>query len=468
MPLNFSTFVMMKKCFFFVLALFACGQDDPKPKPVDPGEEYEQYGTPFASVADPKDVVMYEVNIRAFSEAGNFQGVIDRLDHIKSLGVNTIWLMPIHPVGQIKAVQPMGSPYSVKDYMSVNPEFGNLARLRELVEKAHEKNMAVIIDWVANHTAWDNTWITQHKNWYAQDASGNIISPPGMGWNDVAQLNYSNAEMRKAMIKAMKYWILQANVDGFRCDYVEGPPVDFWKQALDELKAIANRKLILLAEGTKASDFSSGFQMNYGWAYCDNLKEIYSTTLQKAAGSIFTLHEQEYAGLPASAVKLRYTTNHDESAHKGTPVQVYGGIQGALSASAATIFLGGSPLLYSSQEVGQAGMLTFFGKDPIEWSANPEMLETYRKLLNIYHSTDVFKAGTLQPYPHNDVVAYTRSHAGNEYLILVNVRNTGKSFSLPAALQNTNWTNALDDSPVALATSVNLQAYDYLILKKAG
>ncbi len=466
MLLNFSIFVMMKKCFLIALTLFACGSDDPKPVPSV--EEYEQYGTPFASVADPKDVVMYEVNIRAFSEAGNLQGVIDGLDHIKSLGVNTIWLMPIHPVGQIKAVQPMGSPYSVKDYMSVNPEFGNLAKLRELVEKAHEKNMAVIIDWVANHTAWDNAWVTQHKDWYAQDASGNVISPPGMGWDDVAQLNFSNTDMRKAMIKAMKYWILQANVDGFRCDYVEGPPVDFWKQALDELKTIKNRKLILLAEGTKANNFSAGFQLNYGWAYSDNLKEVYSTTLSKAASSVFAVHEEEYAGLPASAVKLRYTTTHDESAHHGTPIQFYGGVKGALSASAVTIFLGGSPLLYSSQEVGQAGMLTFFGKDPIEWSANPDMLATYQKFLALYHSTDVFKSGALQTYPHNDVVAYKRSHAGTEYLILVNVRNAGKSFTLPAALQNTNWINALDDTPVTLNTSVDLQAYDYLILKKTG
>lgn len=465
MPLNFSTFVMMKKCFVLVLALFACGKDDPKP--ITPDGEYEQYGIPFASVADPKNVVMYEVNIRAFSDAGNFQGVIDRLDHIKALGVNTIWLMPIHPVGQVKAVQPLGSPYSVKDYMGVNTEFGNLAKFRELVEKAHEKNMAVIIDWVANHTAWDNSWITQHKNWYAQDGSGNIISPPGMGWNDVAQLNYSNAEMRKAMIKAMKYWVLQTNIDGFRCDYVAGPPVDFWKQALDELKAIKNRKLILLAEGTKASDFTAGFQMNYGWAYSDNLKEVYSTTLQKAASSVFTLHEEEYAGLPASAVKLRYTTNHDESAHKGTPIQVYGGAKGALSASAITIFLGGSPLLYSSQEVGQAGMLTFFDKDPIDWSSNPDMLETYENFLTLYHSTEVFKSGALQTYPHNDIVAYKRSKDGEEYLILVNVRNTNNNYSLPAALQNTNWINTLTTATVSLTTSVALQAYDYLILKRA-
>lgn len=466
MLLNFPTFVMMKKCFAVMLMLLSCSPDDPKPKPITPEEEFEQYGTPFAAVPDSKEVVLYEVNIRAFSNSGNFQGVIDRLDNIKALGVNTIWLMPIHPVGQVKAVPPLGSPYSVKDYMSVNPEFGDLAKLRELVEKAHERNIAVIIDWVANHTSWDNPWITQHKSWYSQDGSGNIIIPPNTNWQDVAQLNFNVPDMRKAMIKAMKYWVLQANVDGFRCDYADNIPLSFWQEALSELKAIEGRKLVLVAEGGKTENFTAGFQINYAWNFYDQIVKVYSTTSPQAASTIFTTHQAEYNAIPASASKLRFTTNHDKSAHEATPVQLFGGTKGALSASAITIFTSQVPLLYSSQEVGRQQNLSFFDKDPIDWTQNAAMQEEYQKFLTIYNSTNVFTKGTLESYSTADVAAFKKSFEDSDYVILVNVRNSQRTFMLPAALQNTNWTNALDNSAISLTTSVSLQGYDYLILKK--
>lgn len=461
---NFSTFAMMKKYFVVVLMMLACSPDGNDPEPVAP-DEFKQYGTPFAGVADPKEVVMYEVNIRAFSAAGNLQGVIDRLDNIKALGVNTLWLMPVHPVGQVKAVPPLGSPYSVKDYMSVNPEFGNLAKLRELVDKAHEKNMSVIIDWVANHTSWDNAWITQHKAWYKQDGSGNIL-PPRPEWQDVAQLNFNVPDMRKAMIRAMKYWVLEANIDGFRCDYADSPPTDFWKQAIDELKAIKDRKLILLAEGSKADHFTAGFQMNYAWNFYDQLVKVYSVSMPQPASSIITTHQAEYNAIPANASKLRYTTNHDMSAHAATPIQLYGGVKGALSASAITIFMSQVPLLYSSQEVGRQQNLSFFDRDPIDWTVNTTMEQQYQKFLSIYTGTDVFVKGALQSYSTNDVVSFTKKYEGEEYLIIVNVRNAQQSFALPAALQNTSWTNTMDNTAVNLTTTFTLAAYDYFILKK--
>lgn len=466
MLFNFSTFAMMKKCFVVVLMMLACSPDGNDPKPVTPDDEFEQYGTPFAGVSDPKEVVLYEVNIRAFSNAGNFQGIIDRLDNIKALGVNTIWLMPIHPVGQVKAVPPMGSPYSVKDYMGVNPEFGDLAKLRELVTKAHEKNMSVIIDWVANHTSWDNPWITQHKSWYAQNGSGEIIIPPNTNWQDVAQLNFNVADMRKAMIKAMKYWVLEANIDGFRCDYADNIPLSFWQQALGELKSIDGRKLILVAEGGKTENFTAGFQMNYAWNFYDQIVKVYSTTIASPASSIFTVHQTEYNAIPATGSKLRFTTNHDKSAHESTPVQLFGGVKGALSASAITIFMSQVPLLYSSQEVGRQQNLSFFDKDPIDWTLNATMQQEYQKFLSIYNGTDAFIKGTLQNYSTNNVVGFTKTYEGEEFLILVNVRNAQQDLALPAALQNTNWTNAMDNSSVSLTTTISLQGYDYLILKK--
>lgn len=462
--MQMSIFMNVLKRFYFVALLaFACGAKEQEPIPVVPGpEEPVQYGVPFAAVPDPDKSVIYEVNIRAFSEAGNFQGVIDKLDYLQSLGINTIWLMPIHPVGQVKSAGGLGSPYAVKNYLEVNTEFGDLAKLRELVQKAHDRNMAVILDWVANHTAWDNPWIS-NKSWYTQDASGNIIIPAGTNWQDVADLNFNNYDMREAMIHAMKYWVLEANIDGFRCDAVDFVPTDFWSQAITALKKIPNRKLILLAEGGKPDNFTAGFQMNYAWDFLSNLKQVYKSG--RAATTIFTTHEAEYAAIPAGAVKLRYTTNHDESAWEATPIEVFGGIDQALSASVVTMFTSVAPLLYSSQEVGREEVLPFFTKDPIDWEANQTMLASYDDLLEVYNSSNTFIDGSLNYFAHADVAIFTRTLDTEKYLIVVNVRNADKTITLDASLQNKDWTNVISDEAVTTETQLTLTPYQYKILK---
>jgi hypothetical protein len=459
-----SGFMILKKIYWLSLFAIACNAEEPA-APVKPVEDDEpkQYGVPFAAVADPKSVVLYEVNIRSFSETADFQGVIDRLDHIKSLGVNTIWLMPIHPVGQLKSAGGLGSPYAVRDYLGVNPEFGDLAKLRELVQKAHDRNMSVILDWVANHTSWDNVWMA-NSSWYSKDASGNIIIPPGTNWADVAELNYDNHDMREAMIHAMKYWILEANLDGFRCDAVDFVPSDFWKQAIDELKTIQGRKLILLAEGGKQENFTAGFQMNYGWDFYNNIKQVYQDN--KSASSIFTTHQAEYNNIPAGAVKLRYTTNHDLSAWEATPMEVFHSEAGALSSSVITIFTSAAPLIYGSQEVGRVEALPFFTSDPIEWDENADMVSSYRKLFELYNGSEVFRDGTLQYFAHDHAAIFKRILGESEFLIIVNVRGTDQNISLDPALANTTWTDKLTDTTVTLSTSVTLAPYQYRIFRK--
>jgi len=461
----FNSFILMKKIFFVAALAFACNTDDDLKKPALPEDKDDpkQYGAPFMGVPDPQDLVMYEVNIRAFSAEGNFQGVIDRLDNIKELGINAIWLMPIHPVGQLKSAGGLGSPYAVQNYLGVNTEFGDLTKLRELVQKAHDRNMSVIIDWVANHTSWDNPWIT-NKSWYTLDASGNIIIPPGTNWQDVAELNYSSNDMREAMIDAMKYWVLEANVDGFRCDAVDFVPTDFWKQALDELKSISNRKLILLAEGGKKENFDAGFQLNYAWDFYNNLKQVYQ--INKAASSIFTTHQTEYSTIPVGAVKLRYTTNHDESAWEETPVEIFGGTGGALSASVITIFTSAAPLLYGSQETGRAENLAFFTRDPIEWSANIQLAEKYEMLFSVYNETQVFKKGSLAYYNNNDVAVFKRVFEDDEYLIIVNVRNAQTNLNIDLSLQGRTWNNVVDNSSIFLTSQLTIAPFGYYILKK--
>ncbi|MFN6225422.1 MAG: alpha-amylase family glycosyl hydrolase, partial [Bacteroidota bacterium] len=210
-----------------VSLLNACRDNPSLPLPQDPTPPYPAYGTPFGGVPDTRDMVMYEVNLRAYSSAGNIQGVINRLDSIKLLGVNVLWLMPLHPVGVLKGIN---SPYCVRDYKAVGAEYGTLEDLRSLTDAAHSRGMAVLMDWVANHTAWDHPWMA-NDGWYTQNNQGQVVHPPGTNWLDVADLNYSNQAMRDAMLDAMLYWIYQANIDGFRCDYADGVPFDFWETA---------------------------------------------------------------------------------------------------------------------------------------------------------------------------------------------------------------------------------------------
>src|ERR1700743_3085947 len=238
----------MKMNLFFALCLglLACSKSHsgtpvtPPPPPPPPGTTATfsypaQYGTPFAGVPDPRDVTIYQVNMRAFSPTHNFQGVINRLDQIKALGVNVIYLMPVYPVGVLKSVN---SPYCISNLDTVGTEFGTLTDLRNLVDGAHSRNMAVILDWVANQTSWDHPWITAHPDWYVHDAAGNIAQLST--YSDVAALNFSNTAMRSAMIRSMKSWVYRANVDGFRCDFADNPPTDFWQQCIDTLRNISS------------------------------------------------------------------------------------------------------------------------------------------------------------------------------------------------------------------------------------
>src|ERR1035437_1970268 len=266
-----------------------------------------QYGTPFQHVPATEDIVMYEINPGAFSQQGNFTGITARLDTIKSLGINTIWIMPVFPIGVLKSI---GSPYCVRNYTQINPNYGTLEDLRNLVSEAHNRNIAVIIDWVGNHTSWDNPWI-DNKSWYTEDANGNIISPAGTNWTDVADLNYSNSDMRFAMIKAMKFWALSANIDGFRCDAADYVPFDFWQQAIDTLQNMKGRNFILLAEGSRIDHFTAAFQLNYAWDFLTTLRNVFISG--NPASQLFTTNTAEFLTVPSNKRKLRFTTNHDES-----------------------------------------------------------------------------------------------------------------------------------------------------------
>src|SRR5208283_482019 len=261
--MNFSKYASGISCtIMFLWGTIAVGQD------------LAQYGTPFQGVPDPRDVSIYQVNMRVFSTTGNFTGVINRLDSIKALGVNVIYLMPVHPVGVLKSIN---SPYCITNLNAVSSEFGNITDLRNLVDSAHSKGMAVIMDWVANQTSWDNPWISEHPDWYLQNPPGTIIQLDN--YSDVAAVNFGNATLCDTMIQCMRNWVFRANVDGFRCDFADNPPISFWQQAIGSLRGITSHKLLLLAEGNNSNLYTAGFDYTYGWNfYYNSITQIYQST----------------------------------------------------------------------------------------------------------------------------------------------------------------------------------------------
>ncbi len=446
---------------FSIIGFVSCQKDDAEPDtPTNNDDEskYTQYGTPFEDVPEKDDVIMYEVNLRAFSDDGDLQGVIDKLDHIQDLSVNVIWLMPIYPDGEVNSVN---SPYCVRNYKAVGSEYGTLDDLRELTDEAHARGMAVILDWVANHTSWDNEWI-ENIYWYTRDDDGNIISPEGTNWTDVADLNYSNTYMMDTMVDAMMYWVYEANIDGFRCDYADGVPYGFWKRAWDTITSVPNRDFIFFAEGERDDHFDAGFDLNFGWGFYSSVLGVFEGD---PVSDIFSAYTNEYNNLEEGKNWLHFTTNHDMSAWDGSPLSFFDGIDGALAASAVTIFTGGVPLIYGSQEVGTANTVPFFSNSTINWNSNPDMLEAYKKMFQFYSESNAARNGDNTYYPDNDIACFKKSYNNDDVVIIINMRNTAINYTVPTEINNKSWIDVMTQSNITLSGQLSLDPYEFYILK---
>jgi glycosidase len=446
--------------FFFASPVITAAQTGIRqPAETDP----PQYGKPFDKVPDKQDAIVYQVNMRVFSKQGNFKGVSERLDSIKALGANIIYLMPIYPVGQLKS---QNSPYCINDYRAINSEFGTIEDLRALVERAHSRNMAVILDWVANHTSFEHVWL-KNQSWYQHDSSGNIINPPGTGWVDVAQLNFNNPEMRLEMIRDMKYWVYTANIDGFRCDYADGPPADFWAQAIDTLRHISTHKLFLLAEGKRSTNFTAGFDCNFGFDFFGTLKNIYHTN--KSVQYIDSLNITDYTGAVNGQQIVRYLTNHDVNSSDGTPLDLFGGIKGSMAAFVVVATMKSVPMIYNGQEIGTPFRLTFpFTSAKINWISHPEITNEYKKILAFRSSSAAVRRGTLTSYSDSDVCVFTKTQAREKILVISNLRNHTTSYTVPGVLTNTSWTDVINNGKVKVGKQLILKPYTYFILKEKG
>lgn len=400
--------------------------------------------------------IIYEVYPGLFKEGNTFNEISARLDILKELNVNVIWLMPIYEQGQLNAI---GSPYCVKDYKKLNNTYGTLSEFKSLVSKAHSMGMKVIIDWIANHTSWDNSWI-QQKEWYTQDSGGNIISPAGMNWNDVADLNYNNSQMREAMISAMKHWISETGIDGYRCDYAEGVPGDFWSDAIQQLKDLKGDDLLMLAEGGKITLFDYGFDMIYAWDFAYKLQDLYSGKTD--VKSLFETHQKEFTGIPEGKQRMRYSTNHDMSSDK-SPIEAFKCEEGALSAFVIATTLGGSPMIYSSQEIAYPTSLSFFQFHQIDWNSNASYFNQYKQIMDIYASSEALKKGSLLNYETGRVATYLRKSNNEKVLIMVNTTGEVQVAKSPIEFASESGTNLITKTTETISPSITLQPFQFKI-----
>lgn len=402
---------------FISFGLFACTQ--------------QQQTNVATSITHPewsKSASIYEVNIRQYTPEGTFNAFRNDLPRLAEMGVDILWLMPIHPIGELNRKGSLGSYYAVKDYKAINPEFGTEEDFRALVNQAHELGMKVIIDWVANHTSWDNVW-TVHKDWYHLDEQGNFI-PPVEDWSDVIHLNYENQEMRAAMLDALTYWVKEFDIDGYRCDVAGMVPEDFWYQAHQELDKI--KDVFMLAEDGEPELVERAFDMNYAWDYAHVIRQIAKGNMGfDALDSLLMQNKSRY---PEYAYRMYFTTNHDENSWNGSDTELYGPNFENFAVLSATI--DGMPLIYSGQESILDKRLAFFDKDTIEWK-DYAYEDFYRMLLSLKEENQALWNGeyggdfTRIPSPEGTYV-FSRKKGGNEVIVAINITDTEQDISIPA------------------------------------
>lgn len=365
-----------------------------------------------------RDGVVYEIFPRVFSAEGNFNGITAQLDRLKTLGVNILWLMPIHPIGQEKKKGTIGSPYAVRDYYAVNPDYGTAEDLKRLIREAHRRDMKVIIDIVANHTSWDSVMM-RWPDFYVHDASGKITYPHD--WTDVAKLNYDNPALRKYMTDMLVHWVRDFDLDGFRCDVAADVPTDFWERARAELEKV-KPDIVMLAEADKPELLVRAFDLDYSWTLHSALTDVLQG--RRPASFFREVWEADAARYPRGALRMRFSDNHDERraiARFGEP--------GALAAEALMLTLDGVPMLYNGMEVGdtaESGAPALFERLQIFWpiaERRPEFPRFYQTMIALRKAHASLRDGELRWLHNSDesrIVTYLRRDAGEELVVAIN------------------------------------------------
>lgn len=398
-----------------------------------------------------KNATIYEVNLRHYTKENTFKSFEAHIPRLKEMGIDILWFMPINPVSLKNRKGELGSPYSIGDYYKTNPDYGTMEEFKSMVKAIHDAGMYIIIDWVPNHTGWDNPWITEHPEWYTQDKDGNIIDPidyntgKSWGWTDVADLNFDNAEMRIGMIDALKFWINETGIDGFRMDVAHGVPVDFWSQCADSLYKI--KPIYMLSEGEVPAIVNNGtFISDYGWEMHHTLNEIaaYQGASRIKGANVVQgnvkegekqIHKKTALDIDSVLAKktsqyqkgyqMQFTSNHDENSWADTEFARMG--EGHKAFAVLTATFNGFPLVYSGQESAMDKKLEFFKKDEIPWG-DYKYAPFYKTLFDLKHRNKALWNGEhggplVKVKTGNDenIYAFTREKDGDKVLIIINL-----------------------------------------------
>lgn len=437
-----------------LLLLMSCSSPEPSPTRVSTSPPEWSYNQ-----------TIYEVNIRQYSQEGSFNAVREDLPRLKELGVGIIWLMPIHPIGEVNRKGTLGSYYSVRDYFDVNPEFGTKDDFRRLVEATHDHGMYLILDWVANHTAWDNELTITNPEFFETDENGNFIPPRGTDWDDVIQLDFDNPDVWDYMISALRYWVEEFNIDGYRADVADLVPTAFWNRARAELDAI--KPVFMLAEAETPEHHYAAFDMSYSW----RMHHLFNSIAQ---GTEPVSRLDEYIAedrilFPPNAFRMQFTSNHDENSWNGTVFERLGDAVKTFAVLAST--MDGMPLLYNGQEAGMSKRLEFFEKDPIEWERN-EFFYFYKKLFNLNQNNEALFNGErggrmvrIETSSDEQIYAFYRQMNNDKVVVLLNLSDGNVRFDLTAPVLSGSYTELFTEESIELsgADQFDLEPWGYRV-----
>ena len=424
---------------------------------------------PYVEITHPewsKNATIYEVNLRQYTEAGTFRAFEDHLPRLKEMGIDILWLMPIQPIGEKNRKGSMGSFYSVKDYYGINPEFGTMDDFKHLVNKIHELGMYVIIDWVANHSAWDNYLVTEHPEWYSKSPEGNFQPTPWYDWDDIIEFDFEQPAMRQYMTEALKYWVKETNIDGYRCDVAGFIPIDFWETARASLDSI--KPVFMLAEWESRDLHKKAFDMTYSWSLWEKMHN--AATGKKSLGPLIEYIAHDVSTFPKDGYRMTFTDNHDKNAWEGTQYTNFGAGLHAAMVLAATV--NGMPLVYSGQEAGLDKSLAFFDKDQIVWQTHENEI-LYKKLFTLKHQNQALWNGAnggemIRVYNDkmDQVISFYREKNGDKILSIINFSDQPVEVTLKTDRFSGPYTDLFGEKSIELNNydSFSLKPWDYLVL----
>jgi alpha-amylase len=412
---------------------------------------------------------IYEVNLRQYTKEGTFQAFSKHLPRLKDMGVEVIWFMPVTPISIKNRKGTLGSYYACSSYVQTNPEFGTIEEFQQLVEQIHSLGMKVIIDWVANHTGWDHEWTVAHPEYFTKNADG-TFKPPVENWEDVIHLNFNSVEMRMAMIDAMKFWVDECNIDGFRCDMAMLVPLNFWLEARKELDAI--RPLFWLGEFDQWGNdeaYAQAFDVSYSWHWMHVSEEFYNKKWKLSAlDEALTGYQYKQ---PYKHIRSFFTTNHDENSWNGTEYEKYG--DAAIPFAVFSCMWNGIPLIYSGQEMPNQKRLAFFDKDEIKWKADPKLHQFYQTLLHFRKQHPALQSASrnvitwrIATTELNTLFSFVRKAGTREVVVILNFSDQKQKFRINDTRLGGSFVDLFTGKEHSLSEEFTIPSWGYLILHK--